>query len=170
MGCCFAPLERFKLDSENDNSENENEAEDVARAELVSEAELVEPVDGQADPQSAADPQRVVYSPAPIGAAAYSQMGSMIDMPVALENIKAKGGAVGAVVLGLFAVVGSFLTGWSAINAAIGLCMGLWGLTSPKRTLALIGVALCVVGALLCIVDVSEFWGSANSSQGSDFQ
>jgi len=86
-----------------------------------------------------------------------------------LENIQAKGGAVGAIVLGTLAIAGSFLTGYSAINAVIGFLMGLWGLSSPKPKLALIGLVLCIVGGFLSVLDVSSALAWLNSPEPAEF-
>lgn len=147
-----------------DTTTNQDSGPEIVQAELVAEAELV------ADP--AVEQPEVVYSPRvvpPASSLSKGTSGSSLDTPLQLKNINAKGGAVGAVVLGLLAVFGSFVSGWSAINALIGFCMGMWGLSSPKRKLALIGVALCGLGAFLSMVDVSQIWVWMESSGDSEF-
>lgn len=72
------------------------------------------------------------------------------------ENLAAKGGAVGALVLGIWCLAGSFITNWSVINGLLGLMMGFWGLTSRHKKMAWIGIAFCMIGILLCLVQVSE--------------
>ena len=72
------------------------------------------------------------------------------------ENLAAKGGAVGALVLGIWCLAGSFITNWSIINGLIGLMMGFWGLTSRNKKMACIGIALCMTGIFLSLVQVSE--------------
>jgi hypothetical protein len=73
-----------------------------------------------------------------------------------LENMAANGGAIGSIVLGVWCVLGSFITNWSIINGVLGLLMGFWGLNSRKQRTAWIGIALCVLGILLALVQVSE--------------
>lgn len=73
-----------------------------------------------------------------------------------MENMSANGGAVGALVLGVWCLAGSLITNWSIINGLIGLLMGLWGLTSRKRKTALIGICLCLVGIFLSLVQANE--------------
>jgi len=72
------------------------------------------------------------------------------------ENLAAKGGAVGALVLGIWCFAGSFITNWSMINGLIGLMMGFWGLTSKNKKMAWIGIALCLAGMFLSLVQVSD--------------
>jgi hypothetical protein len=55
----------------------------------------------------------------------------------------AQGGAVAALVLGLMSVVASFYTELAAIPAALGLGLGAWGLFSPRRGPAILGLLLC---------------------------
>jgi len=73
-----------------------------------------------------------------------------------LENMSANGGAIGALVLGLWCLAGSFVTNWSIINGVLGLMLGLWGLSSRKKKTAWLGIALCVIGSLLSLIQVSE--------------
>jgi len=77
-------------------------------------------------------------------------------MPGNFENVSANGGAVGSFVLGVWCLAGSFITNWSIINGVIGLLMGFWGLTSRKQRTAWIGIALCVIGIFLSLIQVSE--------------
>lgn len=74
-----------------------------------------------------------------------------------LENIAANGGAVGALVLGIWSLIGSFITNWSMINGVLGLLLGVWGLTSRRKRLAWTGILLCVVSILLSMIQVNEF-------------
>ncbi len=73
-----------------------------------------------------------------------------------LQAIAAKGGAVGAVVLGVMAIAGSFITNWSIVNGLMGLALGLWGLTSRRRGLAWIGLILCLIGSVLAVASISD--------------
>lgn len=78
--------------------------------------------------------------------------------PVAeeLEGIAANGGAVGALVLGVWSILGSLLTHWSLINGILGLVMGFWGLTSKRPRIAWIGIILCVIGTVMSMATVSD--------------
>jgi hypothetical protein len=73
-----------------------------------------------------------------------------------LDNIASKGGAVGGFVLGLLAVAGSFITSYSIINGVIGLLLGIWGLKSNHRRLAVIGIVLSMVGVILSSVQIND--------------
>lgn len=72
-----------------------------------------------------------------------------------LQNLSANGGAVGALVLGLWCFVGSFITNWSIVNGFLGLILGFWGLTSRRQTIAWIGIGLCLIGIFLSLADIS---------------
>jgi hypothetical protein len=58
-------------------------------------------------------------------------------------GLMAMGGTVTSLVLGIFASI--LATFWppAALVAVLGLAMGLWGLSSPRRNLALLGMLLC---------------------------
>jgi len=79
-----------------------------------------------------------------------------IPLPVSFQNLAAVGGSVGALVLGIWSIVGAALTPYSMINAILGILMGFWGLSSTKKTMATVGLALCVVGLALSLGDVNE--------------
>ena len=87
--------------------------------------------------------------------------------PVAteLEGIAANGGAVGALVLGIWSILGSLLTYWSLINGIMGLVLGVWGLTSKRPRTAWLGIFLCLIGTFMSMALVSEmiadFWRAA---------
>ena len=55
----------------------------------------------------------------------------------------AMGGTVTSLVLGLCAVVLALFWPPAAIIAVLGLAMGIWGLSSPRRNLALVGMLIC---------------------------
>ena len=57
----------------------------------------------------------------------------------------AQGGAIAALVLGLMTTVASFYTALAAIPAALGLALGAWGLFSPRRGPAILGLLLCLL-------------------------
>lgn len=73
-----------------------------------------------------------------------------------LENLPAKGGAIGSLVLGIWCVLGAFVTNWSIINGLIGLLMGLWGMASRKQKTALLGILLCVLGIFMSLIQFNE--------------
>lgn len=58
-------------------------------------------------------------------------------------SVMAMGGTVTAVVLGLFSGLLAIVWPPAAVIAVLGLVMGIWGLRSPRRNLALVGMLLC---------------------------
>jgi len=70
-------------------------------------------------------------------------------LPEDLENVAAVGGAVAAVVLGIFSIFGAMITSFSILNAIIGIGLGCWGKSSPRRDLARIGIFLCVAAIVV---------------------
>jgi len=77
--------------------------------------------------------------------------------PSPMANLSAKGGAVGAVVLGGLSFFGSFITSYAILNSFMGLALGLWGLRSNHRRMAIVGMAICVLSAFFCALDISEW-------------
>lgn len=74
------------------------------------------------------------------------------ELPPQFQNIAAKGGAVAAVTLGLLTLFGAFVTQWSIFNAVVGIVLGIWGLKSPLKRTAWLGLSLCVAGLVLCFL------------------
>jgi hypothetical protein len=67
--------------------------------------------------------------------------GDLIDARRA--GMMAMGGTVTSIVLGVFAATFALVWPPAALIAVLGLAMGVWGLSSPKRNWALIGMLLC---------------------------
>lgn len=143
---------------------DEEEVQDPPAQEFV--AELVEEVGGSENVEEVAaevlneEPVKAVaaaaptigYSPSiltPSKAAVYQ------PPPSQMANLAAKGGAVGAIVLGALSFVGSFITSYAILNSFMGVALGLWGLKSNHRRMALIGILLCLVSAFFCVLDIS---------------
>ncbi|MCH2181867.1 MAG: hypothetical protein MK108_07670 [Mariniblastus sp.] len=80
-----------------------------------------------------------------------------LPMPVNFQNLAAAGGSVGALVLGVWSIIGATLTPFSMINAIVGILMGFWGLTSTKKTMAIVGMVLCLIGLSLSVWEVNGF-------------
>jgi hypothetical protein len=59
------------------------------------------------------------------------------------HSLMAMGGTVGAIAVGIFALILALFRFEAAIVGLIGLGLGLWGLHSPKRNWALVGLLLC---------------------------
>jgi len=66
-------------------------------------------------------------------------------------NLAARGGAIASIVLGVWSIVGAAITGYSFINALLGLMLGFWGMTSDVRW-PWLGVVLSLVGLLACVI------------------
>lgn len=82
---------------------------------------------------------------------------------IILDNHTAVGGANAAIALGIWTLVGALLTQWSFINGLIGIGLGSWGLNSPKARRAGIGIALCLAGIFLCMVNIRGFFAGERS-------
>ena len=79
------------------------------------------------------------------------------QLPAGYENLSATGGAVGALVLGIWSILGSLLTPYAAINSILGIMLGFWGITSTrKKRLALIGIVLSGIGLAMSLFEVSR--------------
>ena len=112
---------------------------------------VVEQVAGQAaasaPPQAATDvaPQ-LPKPPIPVAAPRYviPRKASTAELIDARRNsMMAMGGTVASLVLGVFAAALSLLWPPAAVIAVLGLVMGIWGLYSPRRNLALLGMLFC---------------------------
>jgi hypothetical protein len=62
------------------------------------------------------------------------------------KSLMAMGGTVGSLVLAIFALAIAAFRFEAALIAALGLVMGIWGLYSPRRGLALVAMLLCWLG------------------------
>lgn len=62
------------------------------------------------------------------------------------KSLMAMGGTVGSLVLGSFALALAAFRFEAALIALMGLVMGIWGLYSPRRRLALFAMLLCWLG------------------------
>lgn len=69
-------------------------------------------------------------------------------MPEYPRNASAAAGAFAALALGVISLLASLVTVGSIITAGIGIVMGIWGLYSPRRLAAVIGILLCCLGML----------------------
>lgn len=73
-----------------------------------------------------------------------------------LQNLSANGGAIGALVLGVWCLVGSFVTNWSMINGILGIPLAIWGMSSHKKWMSWAGLILCVIGIFLCLIEANQ--------------
>ena len=125
-------------------------AEVVENTEVAELAEAVEPIE-VAEVAQYADPAEDTQKPQKYEPVISHQL------PPQFQNVAAKGGAVAALVLGLLAVFGAFITQWSLFNAVIGMVLGLWGLGSSMPRTAVVGILLCGIGFFLCVAVPSLF-------------
>lgn len=77
------------------------------------------------------------------------------EMPPNIQNLAAVGGAVGALLLGIWSIVGATISPYASINAAVGILMGFWGISSPRKKMAIIGMVLCLIGLGLSVWEVN---------------
>ena len=63
--------------------------------------------------------------------------------------------------LGLFSLIASFFTVMATVTAAVGVALGVWGLYSPHRKRAVVGLLLCclalAIGGFNGIVTFYEY-------------
>lgn len=69
---------------------------------------------------------------------------SAFDLSV--QRLSAKGGAVGSVLLSLFGLAGLMISPYSVVNVLMAILFGLWGLQSPLRLIAKLGLGLAALG------------------------
>jgi hypothetical protein len=86
-------------------------------------------------------PPNPLSTPRPVPAAPISQFRPVYQPP----NYAAQGGAYAALALGLCGLALSFWRWEAAVIAFVGLIAGLWGIYSPRRNLALVGMLLCAL-------------------------
>ena len=117
------------------------------------------------------DGEIVVVAPGGIPPRTTSKYANLTPPSVAeeLDGIAATGGAVGALVLGIWSILGSLLTYWSIINGVLGLVLGIWGLTSKHPRIAWIGILLCMIGCFLSMISISEIIADFWKMQSEEF-
>ena len=81
------------------------------------------------------------------------------------DSIAANGGSIASVVLGVWAIIGSLFTTISVVNSGMGVILGIWGLSSRKKGLAVLGIVLCTVGAVACLLNVAYLFWEVLSAQ-----
>ena len=73
-----------------------------------------------------------------------------------LQNISALGGAVGGLVLGGWSIICSLITYYGFINAILAILLGIYGLSSNRKKMSVIGIVLGVCGLLLCLMEINQ--------------
>lgn len=121
-------------------------------------ATVDDPTDTRSDHRSGHDQgadSRDADESAPVVAQLVGQPTVPIDgLPPDFQNIAANGGAIGAVILGAWAIVGGLVTPFSLINAGLAVLLGIWGLWSPRRKLAITGIVLAMAATVICVADI----------------
>lgn len=79
-----------------------------------------------------------------------------VDPSAEFQNMAAVGGAVGATVLGAWSIVCALISPFAAVNALLGLALGLYGLASIRRRLAVVGIGLAVIGLVLSLMNIND--------------
>ncbi|MDB4778118.1 hypothetical protein OAG68_01550 [bacterium] len=75
------------------------------------------------------------------------------------DSVAANGGSIAAIILGVWSILGALFTSLSIVNSLLGILLGLWGLSSRKKGLAVLGIVLCVVGTVACMLNITYlFW------------
>ena len=161
---------------------NNEEKQDPPAEEFVAELVEAELVDEGTDTKDAVDPtaaRAVPYDPSILrntegaivaavpAVVAYNpsvlappKADTYLPPPSPMANLAAKGGAVGAIVLGVLSFIGSFITSYAILNSFLGVALGLWGLRSNHRRMAMIGMGLCLLSGFFCVLDISEWMQS----------
>ena len=110
------------------SSENPDALESVIDAEIV-EAEVVE------DDKTA------------VAVAEDSSVNdAVVDLSV--KRLSAKGGAVGSVLLAILGLLGMAFSSYSVFNVLLAFAFSLWGLNSPLRKTAMVGLMLAMAGGV----------------------
>ena len=94
---------------------------------------------------TAAPPVAVLVAPPPMPAHPLSTPRPQRVAVAQPTNVAAVGGAYAAFLLGIFALAISGFRYEGAIVAFVGLLAGVWGIYSPRRNWALVGMLLCAV-------------------------
>ena len=130
-------------------------AETVGGAAAAAERSAEGPIEARLIDESAAAAGQVtsVLEPRPTITAAVPPLVSTHPLATSRQpnpaspanNVAALGGAYAALLLGLFGLLLSWWRYEGAIVAFIGLLAGIWGIYSPRRGWALVGMLLCAL-------------------------
>lgn len=94
-----------------------------------------------------------------------------LDLGSELKNLSATGGAVGSLVLGIWSIISALITFFAFINAGLAILLGLYGLGSGRKKLAMIGIALGIVGLFMSFMEISEWIGnSISEAEQAEFE
>ena len=111
-----------------DSPENFDPSADVVEAEVVN-AEIVEDDNVATEEFAGSDANEAV-----------------VDLSV--KRLSAKGGAVGGVLLATLGLAGMAFSSYSVFNVLLAFAFSLWGLNSPLRKTATVGLMLSMAGGV----------------------
>jgi hypothetical protein len=146
------PLEARVLD--------EAEYRALAETTVLTAAPQLPSATGSAEPMPAPPPSIFPPPPHPLAPPAAMPAFPPMYRPVPQRpNIAAIGGAYAALVLGVFSLAVAPFAWEAAIAAFIGLVIGIWGIYSPRRHWALVGMLLCALAmGLAAYTGTRELW------------
>lgn len=138
-----------------DIDDSETVDAEVVNAEIV-DAEVVEPAAnpvGTADVADAEVANVEVAGDAVTGAEVVKPKTPNYELAVDLsvQRLSAKGGAVGSVLLSVFGLAGMAFSSYSVINVLLAFLFAFWGLQSPLRSIAKLGLGLAGLGLIVFI-------------------
>ena len=112
---------------------------------VLAEEELADVAGGPAEGSPAARslPHLVPTSPAAAQIQRHTRATTSEFIDAKRASLTAMGGTIGSLVLGLFALALALFRFEAALIALLGLILGIWGLYSQKRSLALFAMLLC---------------------------
>lgn len=93
-----------------------------------------------------------------------------LDLGDELKNLSATGGAVGGLVLGTWSIISAMITFFAFINAGLAILLGLYGLSSPRKKLAVAGIVLGVIGLFMSFMEISEWVGGATNEETMELE
>jgi hypothetical protein len=168
-----AALASVEVDAE--EAEQEFTAEDIALAlhqepprrgsPFARMAELAEP--NPFAPRYGEGPYRAGHTPATAGV-----LPERGPAPTAYpRNAGAIGGVVAALVLGVLSLAAAWFTVFAFITAMVGIGLGIWGLKTDRKTLAMAALLLCALAVLVTgfffALTVYQFVTGAGGTRGA---
>ena len=120
---------------------------EIVDAEVVPDAEVIAEDQSVVVDAEAVQPSERSYLDKP--PRAYATPAEPVDPKQ--KKLQTKGGAVAGVLLGTLSIARAFLTGYSLINAILGLALSAWGLNSDASKLAKVGAILSTIGVILSV-------------------
>lgn len=143
-----------------DIDDSETVDAEVVNAEIV-DAEVVEPAANPVGTADVADAEVADAEVADVEIAGDAVTGAEVVKPktpnyelavdLSVQRLSAKGGAVGSVLLSVFGLAGMAFSSYSVINVLLAFLFAFWGLQSPLRSIAKLGLGLAGLGLIVFI-------------------